>query len=238
MDGLCSANVESHVASNFVGFVADVNKEADCKAACSNEASGTCHFYTYHGMSDEFNPGSCFLLSNILEPVLPCEKCRTGLQSCPRDGCFFLTENGTTTKERVITTSSTLPAFFHGTCELNALAVGWGGSKITVNGGGGSGYVSWKTFNASLGESVFEVTVGVGGGNSMVMANNSVLIEGQAGGEGDETSGGDGYSGGAADCNCVGGSNGEDGSGSGSAIGGTGSDVDVASISVGTFVLR
>ena len=103
--GVCSGQFSSHIGQNLQAILPDIKNELDCKDACSVDTG--CKFYTYNTANDTLFPGTCFLLSSLLEPVLPCHDCRTGSADCfAKDNCFFLTDEGNITTEMMITDTS------------------------------------------------------------------------------------------------------------------------------------
>ena len=109
LSDLCSEAIESHIAENLVKIVSDVVKEQDCKSACSAEEA--CAFYTHHDAADPIFADNCFMLAWLMEPMRPCQHCRTGGQDCfDSKGCLFVQDEGevkNVTTSMMITDTST-----------------------------------------------------------------------------------------------------------------------------------
>merc|ERR1719391_1770636 len=90
----CSIGGQNHLGNNLVQFLSDIEEEIECKAKCIEESS--CNFYTYHNTSDPSYPNTCFLLSYLEDPILPCDFCRTGPVDCSatEGRCFFWMDDG------------------------------------------------------------------------------------------------------------------------------------------------
>merc|ERR1719402_1935638 len=88
----CAADLQGAIGENDLEVITGVTAEVDCKLHCS--ANPACGVYTYFDTSHPHYPGLCFLLTEVLEPIEPCEHCRTGFPDCGAasgDGCSFTT---------------------------------------------------------------------------------------------------------------------------------------------------
>ena len=66
----CNAPVEGILSDNVVDIVPGVS-EADCEAECDVEER--CQFFTFYFSNSTVYPSTCFLLSEIKEPIVPCQ---------------------------------------------------------------------------------------------------------------------------------------------------------------------
>ena len=84
----CTAPVEGRLGDNLVRIVDDV-VEAACEAECKVEAD--CHFFTYHWSNSSLYPSTCFLLTDLMDPISPCQdddgsSCISGSPNCEYRG--------------------------------------------------------------------------------------------------------------------------------------------------------
>merc|ERR1719483_506714 len=99
---------------------------------CRNSAD--CQAYIYYDLTDLALPGRCFLLAEVLGPLLPCDHCFTGFPDCRNVtgvSCGFTVETNTTiltrhqfTEPGNTTVNISPLAVLTGDCELSLLAVG------------------------------------------------------------------------------------------------------------------
>merc|ERR550539_1524843 len=77
----CGAPLEGRILDdNLVDIITGVPTEIDCKS--NSSANPGCNVYTYHNTEDVNFPSICFLLSELLEPLQPCQHCSTGFPDC------------------------------------------------------------------------------------------------------------------------------------------------------------
>ena len=242
----CSAPVEGLLGNNLIGFVNDVT-EAACEAECTVEEE--CLFFTYHWPNSTLYPSTCFLLTEILDPITPCEggTCASGSPNCGESLCGFVDGSGTLSPSSLMLTvpGVTEVAMLRiGACpEAVVVAIGGGGSS--GGGGAGSGYIDSLQFSDYLPYAQFETKVGVGGQDSYVrfLSNGTDMVKAEAGLNSGTYDGTDGYSGGggvgigSSPCG-DGGTDGGDGQRSDQAPGGKGSGIDVSTIPLKSFTLR
>ena len=90
----CTAPVEGSMGDNIVGVVDDVQNETICEGSCRKEEA--CMLYTYHRPNSSLFPSTCFLLTGLEEPIMPCEDgtCVTGLPDCSGLPICAYLENG------------------------------------------------------------------------------------------------------------------------------------------------
>ena len=243
----CSSALEGRLGDNYLDFIPDLEFEVDCKRACSNSTEG-CMYYTHYG-TNSTNPGACFLLSSLENPMEPCEHCRTGAPDCS-NRCFFLGEDSVETSYLLTDTEGVTTvqnvALGDGACSLRVVAIGGGGlgsNETDYGGGGGSGMITTTTLSLS-GTNLLEVVVGAPGEATIVefkIGNTTVVAE--AGESTLNSTGGSGYSGGGGGGDVHNGDGGEDG-GSGAfgagttyGAGGDGSGVKVELIEIEVFKL-
>merc|ERR1719402_1510084 len=99
----CGAHLQGAIGENDLEVITGVTAEVDCKLNCS--ANPACGVYTYFDTSHPHYPGLCFLLTEVLEPIEPCEHCRTGFPDCGAasgDGCSFTTGSDPAPKQSQI----------------------------------------------------------------------------------------------------------------------------------------
>ena len=248
----CNAPVEGILGENVIDIVPGVS-EAACEAEC--EVEEQCQFFTFHFSNSTVYPSTCFLLSEIQEPITACEDetCISGSPNCENSLCTFL-ENGVLFPSGIIVTETKdIEMLTIGPCSSNtsalAVVVGGGGSTTSAVAGSGSGYVEFQEIRFSRPYMQIEAKVGSAGQASMVVdrSNGSSIVSASAGEDGEYADGGSGYSGGGGDCNgnvdpCAGGDGGSDGS-DGEAgrqyfEGGQGSGLDIRTIPLNNFELR
>ena len=76
----CGENKVGPIDSNLLDFSDSVESEGECKMNCM--AHPDCLYYTYFTEEDAEFPKFCFLLTELLEPVISCDSCMTGPRSC------------------------------------------------------------------------------------------------------------------------------------------------------------
>ena len=252
----CNAPVEGILGDNLVDIVAGIT-EADCEAACEGEER--CKFFTYHYGNSSLYPETCFLLSELQEPISLCEDgiCVSGSSKCEESLCSFL-DNGVWQTNGVIVTdigTTQVDLLRIGPCSVYpviVVAVGGGGSNSGSRGsngynyaGAGSGYIEYVEGTLSEGYVQFEASVGSAGMVSEVtdLRTGNSIVRALPGEDGGSTKGGDGYSGGGGDHDSGadggdGGSDGGDGYDSTQWPGGKGSGLDISTILLQSIELR
>ncbi|XP_075253718.1 uncharacterized protein LOC142345529 isoform X2 [Convolutriloba macropyga] len=228
------------------------DNESYCQSSCEKMAE--CSYYTITTYNS-LTPQTCILLSHSTE-LLPCEGCRTGPKKCDFSRqCKqneAVIESSPPRNFAVESTNGTLQVETMGcSAQANVLLIGGGGTggrdsetSTKYNGGGGSGYINYGIIDIpySVG---FRIEIGRGGhrygdinstyspldGQSTSVFNEtgSLLLTAQGGKQGEEWTGGDGYSGGGAD-QAVGGMDGGNGGSTSNYTGGSGSGFDISSV--------
>ena len=250
----CTAPVEGAMGDNIVGVIDDVGDGTICEDSCKMEEA--CAIFTYHRPNSSLFPSTCFLLTALEEPIIPCDgdTCVTGLPDClGMPICAYL-EDGVIMQQGVKATEGekNIDLLRLGACP-SPVAVAIGGGGEGGDGGGGSGYVS---YSSDLPFAAYVKLLAFAGGpaaDSFLKDRESdaFIVTGEKGGEGDlepgSRDGGAGYSGGGGYGNCgdggnggSAGSDGEDGIPGADCtayIGGDGSDLDVSTILLRNFVL-
>ena len=193
-------------------------------------------------------PGTCFLLTKLQEPIIPCENgtCVSGIPNCRENLCTFLDGGFFRPNGIVVTETKEIDYLAIGECPIVlAVAVGGGGSTTTSYGAGsGSGYVEFQELRVSQPYMRFEARVGSAAEASEVTdkSDGSSVTRALPGGNGGSSDGAPGYSGGGADGNNVrggdGGSDGTDGDDTSDYDGGRGSGFDISIIPLKSFELR
>ena len=232
--------------------------EAACEAECQIQEG--CNFFTYHNSNSSTYPETCFLLTELREPITHCENetCLSGSPNCDQNVCGFLDEGILYPNGIVVTESREIDLILIGSC-LNplAVAVGAGGSSrmlSSYDAGAGSGYVEFAEIDIVSPYRRFEATVGPRGSEEQGLSqltdisDGKSLVTAQPGESGGYDEGASGYSGGGADCGsdndfcdaagADGGSNGGDGGDSILFSGGKGSGFDISTIPLKGFTLR
>ena len=241
----CNATVEGRLGENLIDFVADVTM-TECENEC--EVKEQCQFFTYHQANSTVYPGTCFLLTKLQEPIIPCENgtCVSGIPNCRENLCTFLDGGFFRPNGIVVTETREIDFLAIGECPIVlAVAVG-GGGNTTANAGSGSGYVEFQELRVSQPYMRFEARVGSAAEASEVTdkSDGSSVTRALPGGNGGSSysDGAPGYSGGgASDYNVRGGdggSDGTDGDDTGSNDGGRGSGFDISIIPLKFFELR
>ena len=222
------------IDNNVIDLIPDVASDLDCRTSCLGHQG--CNFFTF--FTDR---GQCFLLSELLEPIVPCENCVTGPDSCKDEDRCLILYNGSLTQNLMITEttttiSATLLADDH--CAARFFLVGGGGSGSY--GGAGSGYLTYSVIPLTETTTV-QINVGDQGAASTVSING-VNLEAAAGEsdtyDGTINHGGDGFSGGGGWGSYNGGSDGGDGAGDGDThLGGQGTGEKLSSFAMDSFLL-
>lgn len=238
----CGADVQVAIGENDLEVITGVITEVDCKLNCS--ANPNCSVYTYFDISHPHYPTLCFLLSEVLEPVEPCEHCRTGFPECGTSSagsCSFTVGADPAPKQSQIfntagTTNVTVsPLAALVGCKLAVVAVGGGGAGSS--GGGGSGHVASRT----VGVTTVQLVVWVGGAGEKSTLNTGEgeeVVSAAPGESGSREYGGAGYSGGGGyGDDYYYGAGGEDGGNGHGSRGGLGSGLDLSSPGLMEFTL-
>ena len=247
----CHAPIEGLLGENLIDFIPELS-EAACEAEC--EIREECHFFTYHWSNSSTFPNTCFLLTEIQEPINVCPEntCVSGGDNCEYSMCGFVGDgilhpNGIIVNETKDVSMLMLgPAC--GSKSAIAVAIGGGGQQNDDGAGCGSGYVEFTEFNVSAPLIKFEAIVGSANLLSQVnefSPGNYTLLEALPGGKGSGTNGAPGYSGGGGDNKDGqgtgagdGGSNGSDGKDGCCYNGGKGSGFDITTIPLKNLALR
>ena len=246
-DIFCSAPVEGILSDNQVDFIVDVS-EAACEAECT--IAPECNFFTYHYGNSSTFADTCFLLTELREPISYCQDgtCISGSPNCNQNFCGYLDDGMLYPNGIVVTESKAVDLILIGSCGTPlTVAIGGGGTAFGY-GGSGSGYVEFVELGINGPYRKFSASVGAAQQESQLTdeADGAVLLTANPGGDSDGYyDGGDGYSGGGARCNsgCSsggdGGSNGGDGGGIPDEFeGGQGSGLDISTIPLRNIVLR
>ena len=227
------------IDENVLDLVFDVASDLDCRSRCL--AIRDCSHFTFFN-----DKGQCFLLSELLEPVEPCDNCVTGPDICTdADHCLNL-HNGALQKSEMFTDTEntinvTLLADDH--CEARMFLVGGGGKKgVGTVSGAGSGYLKYKSISLTETKSIL---LNIGDHEEASYVNiDGVTIEALPGesdtSDGSIRYGGKGYSGGGGwNCSCNGGSDGSDGAGDeeNNHFGGHGTGEKLSSFPLNSFIL-
>ena len=245
----CEAPVEGSLGSNLISVIDDVSEKEHCIESCRSEE--LCSMYTFHTANSSTYPSTCFLLSAIGEPIMPCQEdsCQTGFPNCDVDLCTFL-DGGYVSPQGVLVTGGQqdrkIDLLRIGNCPnpvVAAVGAGGAGGYSGGYGGGGSGYVDYR---ANLTSKAFtQMLAHYGVGDSLVtdLSDGSVVVRATDGTVNDGTSGGTGYCGGGGGGygppSASGGSGGSDGSngrggdsgqGGIAGYGGIGSGFDISQI--------
>jgi len=239
----CGRNFVGKIGENLIETITGVKTMSACKDLCYHHYDNgyDCDYYTYF-LGEE----TCYLLSSFMAPLQECENCVSGPKNCEGyEDCNLLISDGySVTDETFYVFNYTYEVpyvhiphpFGAPKCELRVLAVGAGGlSGNDENNiaGGGSGYFKYQTFFLT-GPTVLMVHVGRNG-SSIVTVNGEEIVA-KAGMSQELGNGGDGFSGGGANC-CSGGENGGDGVGGDGFNGGHGTGEDLTSIKFDHYVL-
>jgi len=245
----CTAPVEGILTDNQVDFIVDVS-EAACEAECTIVPE--CNFFTYHYGNSSTFPDTCFLLTELREPISYCQDgtCISGSPNCNQSICGYLDDGMLYPNGIVVTESKYIDLILLGSCGTPlTVAIGGGGNALN-RGGAGSGHVEFVELSSNGPYRKFSASVGAAQRESQLTdeADGYVILTANPGGDsvsGNGGDGGDGYSGGGADCDfgCSsgggdGGSNGGDGEDSADGReGGQGSGLDISTIPLRNIVL-
>ena len=241
--------MEGALGDNLISVLGDVKDERLCSESCEEDA--LCRFYTFHRDNSTLYPSTCFLLSEIREPIRACDGdiCVSGTPNCEDSLCAFL-EDGFTLPSGVLTIDDNtlvqtrnIDLLMLGSCPNPiVVAVGGGGKTTSGYGGGGSGFIEFAEIRGEKSYSSYSAYIGSAGEDTYVtdVANDTTIVraaKGNAGGLSD--AGGSGYSGGGGGDSSPGdgGSDGGYGEGSSNSPGGAGSGLDVTAIPVQSFTL-
>ena len=253
----CYALVEGTLGDNVIDIKPDVS-EAACEAEC--EVEEECQFFTFHFSNATVYPNTCFLLSQIQEPITACQDqtCISGSSKCESSLCGFLeNENGVLFPNGIIVNATrNVSMLTIGPCsaDINVLAVVVGGGGTSVDYtevGSGSGYIEFQEIQFARPYVQLEAIVGSASKESILRivsyGSSDDLITALPGGDGSNENrngdGANGYSGGGCDggyevIGGIGGSDGSDGGSVGNYNGGKGSGLDIRSIPITNFELR
>ena len=240
----CNAPVEGMLGDNIVRVIDDMNAEGACSNNCNEDE--LCQFYTYHYPNSSLYPSTCYLLSDLLEPIKACGdgvNCVSGTKNCERSMCGFV-DKGYLTSGVLVEETKPIELLRLGTCGTpTAIAVGGGagvGDPEDIWAGGGSGFIEYYEFRPHMSYLQLMAYIGTGGEASFIIdvSKNTTLVRAENGNTGDSRgNGGDGYSGGGGYFNGNGGENGGNGTDD-SGHGGKGSGIDISLFSTQSFALR
>ena len=183
---------------NLIEIWDNVEDEALCEDRC--RLTSGCNFYTYHRLNSTLFSSTCFLLTELEEPVVPCEgsTCSSGSPDCASTLCSFfqLEGNGTLHPNGIVITETKDVGMVRiGLCpNIFVVAVGGGGEGYFA--GGGSGYIQQAELRSYLPYSTLNANVGGSGRSSSVSDGSGNVVSAEGGGDGGESDGGSGYSGG------------------------------------------
>ena len=146
----CTAPVEGSLSTNLLATLGDIEDEAFCSLQCQAEVQ--CQYYTYHWPNSTLFPSTCFLLSSIEEPIIPCANgtCTSGSPTCFNSLCEFLDTSGSILSKgiKICVPGRDFNMVRIGPCPTAiAVAVG-GGGTTTSDAGSGSGYVRHEELRA------------------------------------------------------------------------------------------
>ena len=233
------------MSTNLLATLGDIENEVYCSLECQAEVQ--CQYYTYHWPNSTLFPSTCFLLSSLEEPIIPCANgtCTSGSPTCFNSLCEFLDTSGSILSKGVkVTSTRDFNMVRIGPCPTAiAVAVGGGGTTDPGDAGSGSGYVTYEELRAFRPYLSFEAIVASADEASEVndLTDGITILRSGPGADGPDD-GGSGYSGGGASdgdpAGGDGGSDGNDGDDSGVDIGGKGSGLDITTIPIKSFVLR
>ena len=193
---------------------------------------------------------TCFLLTELLEPITHCEdgSCASGSPNCAQSLCGYVDEGVLHPSGVLVNTSKEVGLLLIGSCPVPlAVVVGGGGSSVAANdAGSGSGYVEFAEIDADGPFTRFEASVGSRGEATYLrdLSDGSNILRTEPGVDAGPEDGSAGYSGGGADSSPAdgvpggdGGSDGGDGGDSDTYYGGQGTHFDISAIPVKHFVL-
>ena len=242
----CAAPMEGALDDNLIRVLDDIKYEGLCEESCQDDE--LCRFYTYHRANSSLYPSTCFLLSEIREPIRACDgdTCVSGTPSCEDSLCAFL-EDGFTLQsgilaigDNTLVQTRNIDLLMLGSCPNPIIVAVGGGGAASNYGGGGSGFIEIADFRGQKTYSNFQAYIGSAGEDTFVIdiAENTTVVRAEKGNVGNSSyAGGSGYSGGGAYYS-DGGSDGGYGESYSSYPGGSGSGLNVTSIPVQGFTLN
>jgi len=195
----CGDTIVGAIGGNTIDIIADVEKEMECKQHCSVDSQ--CQYYTYHSSEDPVFPQICFLLSELVQPLQPCDHCSSGAADCfSTTLCGFIVPGQAEIVDTFLFAEPSGNVSLHSVhigsniCEFSILGIGGGG--VGTSGGGGSGGVS-QASHVMNSSTEIEISVGDAGQVSSVITTGGVTVMlALAGSSSGDIDGGDGYSGG------------------------------------------
>ena len=197
----CQAPVEGVLTDNQLDFIVDVSKEA-CEAQCKNLTG--CNYFTYHYENSSLFQETCFLLTELREPITYCQDgtCVSGSPNCDQSLCGFLEDGVLNPNGIVITESKDVDLILIGSCGTPLAVAVAGGGTSSDGCGSGSGMVLFVELSINGPYRQFSATVGSAAQESRLTdaADGSVLLRPNPGGSGGGFGGASGYSGGGAEC--------------------------------------
>merc|ERR1712117_438798 len=135
-----------------------------------------CHFFTYHWSNASTFPDTCFLLTEILEPITVCSdnSCISGSNNCAYSLCGFLNAGTLHPDGLIVEDTKEIGMLLMGPCaspDVLTVAVGGGGlnpNKHYSGGGSGSSYIEFDQLSITSPFMNFEAQVGSAGQVSRV----------------------------------------------------------------------
>lgn len=199
----CAAAIEGHVGDNLIEIWDDVEDEALCEERCRSTSG--CNFYTYHRSNSTLFTDTCFLLTDLEQPVLPCDgnTCSSGSPDCKSTLCSFVNEEGILHPYGlVVNETEDIGIVRIGSCPTSVLAVVVGGGghgtypDYPPQAGAGSGYIQQAELSgAVLPYTILNAYVGDKGEYSSLTDASGNVVRADKGGD-SYSDGGSGYSGG------------------------------------------
>ena len=225
----CGSNTVGAMDENILSLTPFVESEAACKAMCVNNAQ--CLFYTYFFGNATLHHQDCYLLSELLPPTVPCDRCVTGPRDCADTEPCSLELNGESYQQYqslMLTNTSeihTVTVKGSSGCEIRFLAVGGGGRRHSDGdegaAGSGSGYLEYRqNIKVDPGTIMYLAVGGTLGSSTVEIYNGNAFSLAWAwpGHAGQSVNGGAGYCGGGG----WGTSGGDGGTDGGDGLGGVG----------------
>ena len=168
----CGEKVIGGIEDNFLEAHGDVKTELECKDLC--KSSSNCSFYTYF-METDPNSKVCILMTFLIQPLTPCETCKTGPVDCNSYQCTFDGLESLMFTDPDLEVNVTVSQSLVRDCHVRILAVGGGGETPDGCGGGGSGYIRYIDTRIN-GSSTISVKVGEVGRLSAVTIDGERIV--------------------------------------------------------------
>ena len=234
-DKNCLSSTVGTLGDNVIEVIPETVTFQDCRNLCKQNTN--CSWFSYFTSGHSQFHEHCFLLNELADYQGECDFCVTGPVDCEQsDQCSMsLPGDDSLHDSLTLTSPDTTTVNIHGgsgSCSLRVLLVGGGGGALVhVEGGGGSGYVTAHTVELQSGDAEMAVRVGRAREVSEITLYGTTLFT-QSGADGKDSSGGNGFSGGGY--MMPGGSDGGNGLGT---KGGSGSGLDLSSLSFTSVTL-